>query len=124
MCVLSPSPVIRAFFSLIALHRILWPITADQPVNAIHLTEQLDMAYELIEVRTGVGAGQIFRNGRTPIGTVDAVKEELGAVLDRAFGTDGAEKRARLQGLRKKLAGAWSTGGIARGEVVAFLDGQ
>ncbi|EIW63502.1 UDP-Glycosyltransferase/glycogen phosphorylase [Trametes versicolor FP-101664 SS1] len=101
---------------------IVWPIDADQPLNAIHLTEGLNVAYELIEVRNGCGLGKIYRNGRTPVGTIDAVKEEMRGVLDQAFGADGAEKRVRLQGLRTKLQAAWNEDGIARREVGAFLD--
>ena len=37
--------------------RIVWPISADQPLNAIHLSENLDVAFELIEVRHGVYDG-------------------------------------------------------------------
>ena len=102
--------------------RILWPISADQPVNTIHLTDTLNVAYELIEVRHGSGLGKIYRNGRTPIGTIDAVKAEVRDVLDRAFGEDGAKKRENLLELRKTLQAAWTEGGVARREVEAFLD--
>ncbi|OJT07325.1 Anthocyanidin 3-O-glucosyltransferase 5 [Trametes pubescens] len=101
---------------------IVWPIDADQPLNAVYLSEELNVAYELIEVRNGCGLGKIYRNGRTPVGTIDAVKEEMRGVLDQAFGADGAEKRARLQVLRKKLQVAWNEDGIARREVGSFLD--
>ncbi|KAL1942098.1 hypothetical protein VTO73DRAFT_6628 [Trametes versicolor] len=101
---------------------IVWPIDADQPINAVYLAEEVNVAYELIEVRNGCGLGKIYRNGRTPVGTIDAVKEEMRGVLDRAFGADGAEKRARLQVLRKKLQAAWGEDGVARREVGAFLD--
>ncbi|KAI0706808.1 UDP-Glycosyltransferase/glycogen phosphorylase [Cerioporus squamosus] len=101
---------------------ILWPIEADQPMNAIHLAENLGIAYELIEVRHGAGAGKIYRTGRTPIGTVDAVKAEFRDVLERAFGEDGARKRARLEEVRRTLEGAWAEDGPARREVEEFLD--
>lgn len=100
----------------------MWPIDADQPINTVYLAEEVNVAYELIEVRNGCGLGKIYRNGRTPVGTIDAVKEEMRGVLDRAFGADGAEKRARLQVLRKKLQAAWGEDGVARREVGAFLD--
>ena len=102
--------------------RILWPIAADQPVNAVHLADTLDVAYELIEVGHGSGLGKIYRTGRTPIGTVDAVKAELREVLDRAFGEDGARKRENLVALRKTLQTAWAEDGDARRDVEAFLD--
>ncbi|EJF59052.1 UDP-Glycosyltransferase/glycogen phosphorylase [Dichomitus squalens LYAD-421 SS1] len=101
---------------------IVWPIIADQPLNATYLSEDLDVAYELIEVRNGTGACKIFRNGRVPIATIDAVKAEMGEILDRAFGEDGRRKRENLQRLRKTLQEAWSEHGVARREVEAFLD--
>ena len=61
--------------------RIVWPISAEQPLNAIHLSENLDVGFELIEVRHGVGAGKIYRNGRVPVATVGAVKAEMRDVL-------------------------------------------
>ena len=88
----------------------------------MHLSETLNVAYELIEVRHGTGAGKIYRNGRTPIGTIDAVKAEVRDVLERAFGEDGAQKRANLLELRKTLQAAWAEEGVARREVEAFLD--
>ncbi|KAI9062595.1 glycosyltransferase family 1 protein [Trametes sanguinea] len=101
---------------------ILWPITVDQSTNAVYLTDVLDMAYELIEVRTGVGAGPRRRTGKAPLGTLDAVREELRDVLARAFGQDGVEKRQRLLSMRKSLEDAWTENGAARQEVTEFLD--
>ena len=100
---------------------ILWPVWADQPVNAIYLSEDLDIAYELLEVRCGTGLRQIYRNGKTPTGTIEAVKAEMRDVLDRAFGDDGVRKRANLQVIRKKLQAAWAEDGVARRELEAFL---
>lgn len=102
--------------------RILWPIDADQPPNAIHLAEDLVVAYELLEVRNGAGLGTIYRTGKTPSGTIDAVKSELLDILARAFGSDGDAKRARLSELKSKLQGAWKEGGEARKDMVAFID--
>ncbi|TFK85644.1 glycosyltransferase family 1 protein [Polyporus arcularius HHB13444] len=101
---------------------IVWPISAEQPLNAIHLSETLDAAFELIEVRHGAGTGKIYRNGRVPVATVDAVKAEMRDVLERAYGEEGARKRANLLSLRKTLQAAWSENGIARREVESFLD--
>ncbi|KAL7281208.1 hypothetical protein ACG7TL_004516 [Trametes sanguinea] len=108
--------------------QIFWPHEADQPVNAAHLTENLDAAYELIEVRTGLGLKPIFRNGRTPAGTLDAVQAEARDVLTRAFGDEGAEKRARLLKLREAILAEWdepcgeSPGGASRRDFLAFMD--
>ncbi len=105
-----------------SFYRIVWPVTADQPVNAIHLSETLDVAYELIEVRHGAGLGKIYRNGRTPVGTIDAVKAEARGVLDLAFGEDGARKRANILKLRDTLRAAWAENGVAQREVESFVD--
>ncbi|KAI0780038.1 UDP-Glycosyltransferase/glycogen phosphorylase [Fomes fomentarius] len=101
---------------------ILWPVAADQPVNAIHLAETLDVAYELIEVRHGTGLGKIYRNGRTPIGTIDAVMAEAREILDLAFGEDGARKRANILKLRDTLRAAWAENGVAQREVESFVN--
>ncbi|KAM5530978.1 hypothetical protein V8D89_015360 [Ganoderma adspersum] len=101
---------------------ILWPISAEQPINAIYLTDHLNVAYELIEVRNGSGLGPIYRNGKKPTGTIDAVKAEMHNVLDRAFGEDGGKKRENVRALQKTLRAAWSDDGTARKEVEALLD--
>ncbi|KAI0327395.1 UDP-Glycosyltransferase/glycogen phosphorylase [Cubamyces sp. BRFM 1775] len=101
---------------------IVWPIIADQPGNAVHISENLNIAYELLEVRTGNGLGQIYRTGQTPVGTTKAVREELQDVLARAFGEDGTAKRARIQELRKTMSDAWSDQGASRRDVEALLD--
>ncbi|OSD04696.1 glycosyltransferase family 1 protein [Trametes coccinea BRFM310] len=101
---------------------ILWPITVHQSTNAVYLTDVLDIADELIEVRTGVGAGPRRRTGKAPFGTLDAVREELRNVLASAFNQDGVEKRQKLLIVRKSLEDAWSEKGTARQEVADFLD--
>ncbi|KAL1948025.1 hypothetical protein VTO73DRAFT_12100 [Trametes versicolor] len=102
---------------------IVWPIVVDQPMNAVHLSANIDVAYELVEVRHGSGLGPICRTGKTPSGTLDAVKAEFTDVLDRAFGKDGEEKRARLQTLKATLEGAWKEDGVARRDVRQLLEG-
>ncbi|KAI8974583.1 UDP-Glycosyltransferase/glycogen phosphorylase [Trametes punicea] len=101
---------------------IVWPITVDQAPNAVHLDVNLEIAYELLEVRTGVGLDIVHRTGKAPLGTIDTVRDELRDVLAHAFGEDGAAKRARLLGLREKLEAAWSEHGTARKAVETFLD--
>ncbi|PIL36221.1 hypothetical protein GSI_01882 [Ganoderma sinense ZZ0214-1] len=101
---------------------ILWPISAEQPMNALYLTDHLNVAYELIEVRNGSGLGPIYRNGKKPTGSIEAVQAEVRDVLDRAFNEDGAKKRASVQALQKTLQAAWSDDGTARKEVETLLD--
>lgn len=103
-------------------HRILWPFVGDQPLNAIHLSDTLRVAYELLEVRTGYGLKQIYRNGRRPVGTLDAVKNEARVVLAKAFGEDGAQKRERMKALTRALDHEWEAGGTSLRDVTAFLN--
>ncbi|OSD00573.1 glycosyltransferase family 1 protein [Trametes coccinea BRFM310] len=109
---------------------IVWPVVIDQVTNAIHISENLKIAYELLEVRNGWGLRQIYRTRYTPIGTTAAVRDEVRDVLTRAFGADGEAKRERLALLRSKLSSAWRESGndkqkggagTARREVEAFL---
>ncbi|KAH9895042.1 UDP-Glycosyltransferase/glycogen phosphorylase [Cubamyces lactineus] len=101
---------------------ILWPFVGDQPLNAIHLSDTLRVAYELLEVRTGYGLKQIYRNGCRPVGTLDAVKNEARVVLAKAFGEDGAQKRERLKALTRALDHEWEAGGTSLRDVTAFLN--
>ncbi|KAH9901483.1 UDP-Glycosyltransferase/glycogen phosphorylase [Cubamyces lactineus] len=101
---------------------ILWPFEGDQPLNAVHMTDNLQVAYELIEVRTGHGLHKIYRNGRKPVGTIDAVKDEARDILAKAFGEDGAQKRERLKALTQALKHEWEEGGSSLRDMSAFLD--
>ncbi|KAI0745368.1 UDP-Glycosyltransferase/glycogen phosphorylase [Earliella scabrosa] len=101
---------------------ILWPFNGDQPLNTVHITDNLQIGYELLEVRTGDGLKPIYRTGYTPKGTVEAVKAEAREVLTKAFGEDGAKKRAKLEELRKKVISEWEDGGSSKRDVTAFLD--
>ena len=104
-------------------NRIVWPIAVDQATNAVHLTHNLDIAYELLQVRNGHGLGPIHRMPEKKlVGTIDAVRDELRDVLMRAFGEDGAAKRARLEGLQRALREAWTEKGVAYAETEAMLD--
>ncbi len=99
-----------------------WPFIGDQPLNTIHLTETLDTGYELLEVRTGNGLRPVYRTGKAPTGSVEAVRAEAADVLQRAFGEEGRAKRARLLALKERLDAAWGEGGASRRDVEAFLD--
>ncbi|KAI0779720.1 UDP-Glycosyltransferase/glycogen phosphorylase [Fomes fomentarius] len=102
--------------------QIIWPFTGDQPLNAVHITDNLQIGYELLEVRTGPGLKPIYRTGYTPKGTIEAIQAEVREVLAKAFGEDGAKKRARLEELRKKVTTEWEDGGSSKRDVSAFLD--
>lgn len=92
--------------------RICWPFFADQPSNAARLTDVLDVAYELYEVRNGLGLKPIFRNGKVPVATVEAVREEAARVLENAFLADGQRKRENLKRLRDAVLSSWSEGAV------------
>ncbi|KAL7281194.1 hypothetical protein ACG7TL_004502 [Trametes sanguinea] len=100
---------------------IVWPFHADQPLNAVRISEVLEIGYELLEVRTGHGTHPLHRNGRKPIGTIDALKAEAKEVLTRAFGEDGARKREELLPLTNAFKREWEEGGASLKDVCAFL---
>ena len=101
---------------------ILWPYGADQPLNAVQVAENLKIGYELLEVRSGAGLLPTYRTGYTPKGTVEAVKAEAHEVLAKAFGEDGAKRRANLEELRRKVNSEWDDGGAAKRDIVSLLD--
>ncbi|GJE92137.1 glycosyltransferase family 1 protein [Phanerochaete sordida] len=102
---------------------ICWPFFGDQPMNVVHLTDNLDVAYELLEVRNGPwGLKPIYRTGVTPTGTLDAVRAEASTVLEKAFGKDGARKRVNVQKLRDAALELWKEGGEARIATEQLLD--
>ncbi|CDO72757.1 hypothetical protein BN946_scf184994.g10 [Trametes cinnabarina] len=101
---------------------IAWPFHADQPLNAVRISEVLGIGYELIEVRTGHGLHPLHRNGRKPVGTIDALKAEANDVLRKAFGDDGAQKREKVLALKQSFDQEWEEGGTAWKDIHAFLD--
>lgn len=104
------------------LPRICWPHSADQAANAILCSETHDIAYELIEVRSGGGLLKRHRTGIAPVGTIEAVRAEANQVLDKAFGEDGARKRLNVKKLQEAFYHAWDQDGSATKELNALLD--
>jgi hypothetical protein len=95
--------------------RICWPFDIDQPAQAALVSTLHHVGYELFEVRNEHGLLPIRRLGdKTHRGTVDAVREEIQAVLELARGKDGDEKRAKAQWFAKHFEGAWDKGGSAQ----------
>ena len=73
-------------------------------------------------MRTGeYGLKPIHRLGRAPIGTIEAVREEAHDILEKAFGEDGARKRANMKLLSQKVGKAWDDDGLAKGELRRFI---
>ena len=80
------------------------------------------MAYELFEVRTGEnGLKPIYRLGRAPIGSLDAVRDEARSVLEKAFGEDGARKSANMKKLQEAVKNTWNEDGPARRDLRRFI---
>lgn len=103
--------------------RICWPFEADQPAAAAHLTENLKVAFELIEVRTGDnGLKPLLRNGRKSKGSREAVGIEIRQVLDACRGQKGEELRKNAEAMKTKFKETWEANGVSRGKFQAFLD--
>lgn len=103
------------------INSIAWPISIDQPGNAAHLTLNLDVAFELIQVRTGVHGLKPLYRGVQPTGTVEAVAAEARQVLQRAKGEEGQRKRKNAELIRDNLKAAWEEGGEGLESMRQFL---
>lgn len=102
------------------LFRIAWPLDADQPGNAAYLTLSLDVAFELVEVRTGPGLQPLYR-GVQPTGTIEAIAAEARSTLQKARGADGERKRRNAESVRDKWKDEWEEGGDALNNLRQFL---
>ncbi|EJU04018.1 hypothetical protein DACRYDRAFT_93484, partial [Dacryopinax primogenitus] len=63
---------------------IAWPFVGDQPIHARWMTEVLDTAFELLQVRNGPVKGNAYRGGpagTTLEGTEDTIREEMRNML-------------------------------------------
>ncbi|KAI0790603.1 UDP-Glycosyltransferase/glycogen phosphorylase [Abortiporus biennis] len=101
---------------------ICWPFFSDQPWNAVNLVDNLDVAYELFEVRSGEdGLKYSQRLGRAPIGTVEAFRDEAKQVLDNAFGADGNRKRENMKQFQQVILGCWEEGGSCKIDFDRFV---
>ncbi|EIN06349.1 hypothetical protein PUNSTDRAFT_137124 [Punctularia strigosozonata HHB-11173 SS5] len=93
---------------------IAWPYAIDQATNALHVSCVLNVGYELLEVRSGeMGLKTVYRTGKAPDGTVDAVRREAKNTLELARGPDGVIKRQNAQKIKQQLAEAWAEHGPA-----------
>ncbi|KAI5123071.1 hypothetical protein M0805_000505 [Coniferiporia weirii] len=103
---------------------ICWPFRGDQPCNAINLTVNLNVAYELFEVRNGVhGLAPLLRLGeKSPSGSLDAVYREVLEVLKLARGEDGATKRGNALRIQTEITKAWELNGVCNAELSKMLD--
>ena len=101
--------------------RIFWPLLADQPVAAVHVTENLHASFELFQVRSEAGLKPLHRNGLTPVGTREAVGIEVRQTIDLCRSEKGQEVRSNAERLKVEFAKAWEEDGAARQEIRKFL---
>lgn len=102
-----------------------WPLTYDQPLVAIIVDQVLKCGYELEEVRTGfLGLHKRNSNGHQPVGTTDALVEELRKVFTSAFFDEGerAKKQAAVEQFSKEMNNAWNEDGVAFREMQRFTE--
>jgi hypothetical protein len=101
--------------------RIFFPLLADQPVAAVHVTENLHAGFELFQVRSGEGLKPLHRNGVTPAGSREAVGIEVRETIDLCRSEKGQEIRSNAEKLKVEFAKAWEEDGAARQEIRKFL---
>ena len=111
-------PIYITHLGVLPFRRICWPITADQPAAAAHLTENLKVAFELYQVRTGDGLKPLARNGLAAEGTREAVGIEMRQTIDLCRSEKAQVMRSYGEELKVKFA---KDDGIARQEIRKFL---
>ncbi|GJJ10981.1 hypothetical protein Clacol_005210 [Clathrus columnatus] len=104
----------------IQLTEIIWPLQADQPYNAMNLTLNLKVAYQLLEVRIDHSLKPLYR-GYKPKGAKEAIDTEFRQVLTDAFGFDGDTKRKSAFDISKRLRKTWGERGEAMVELRRML---
>lgn len=97
-----------------------WPLGADQPANVAHMTVNLNIAYEILEARSGFGLNPMYR-GITPKGTLEALEEEVRTILQKAFGEDGRQKRENIRQLKEKIKAGWREDGDSSVDLKKFI---
>ncbi|KAI0726412.1 hypothetical protein C8Q72DRAFT_532361 [Fomitopsis betulina] len=100
---------------------ICWPFAFNHSLNAVRVSEKLQIGYELLETRNGPGLRRAHRLGKAPQGTLEAFIAEARDVLRKALGEDGVRKHRNVQRLRREVAQAWSRRGSSRRAVEDLL---
>ena len=102
--------------------RICWPFNLDQLIGSAHLTENLNVAFELFQMRTGEGLNlPIHRNGLTPQGTRTAVGIEIWQSIDLCHSEKGRKLTKNAEKFRVMFMKACDEDGAARREIRNFL---
>ncbi|KAE9405261.1 UDP-Glycosyltransferase/glycogen phosphorylase [Gymnopus androsaceus JB14] len=104
---------------------ILWPMSADQPINAATLTLIHKAAFELIGVRAGTdGTKPLLRFKDTsykPSFTVEGVKKEFELLLEKIKGEEGKLVRQNFEVLSDKVGKSWDDGEESKTDLDNFL---
>jgi hypothetical protein len=106
-------------------HRIFWPIGAEQPGNAAMFSVDKEASYELLSVRTGVGAQPPYRciNGKhlMPEFSAEGARKEMKDLIVRFKNEDGQRIRANFERLGEDYGKNWHEGGEAQVSMEQFL---
>ena len=93
--------------------RIAWPLDTDQPGIATYLTLTLNVAFQMVEIRTGEEGLRPLYRGVTPTGTEEAVAAEARTIIRNARGSEGEKKRKNAEFIKDKWRKEWEEGGDA-----------
>jgi hypothetical protein len=101
----------------------MWPFIGDQPSNAALLSITHEAAFELLSVRSGLGARQPLRmEGEEPVDfSIEGVRKETRELLVKLKGSEGVRVRSNAERLGVELDKSWKEGGEASGELQSFL---
>ena len=87
---------------------IFWPFVADQPLIAAQLTQELDVAFELLQVRVSANTlGKPTFRGPVVEGTAEAIGKEMREVLDALDEEEGQRKRANIERISQEMRIEW-----------------
>ncbi|KAJ6476628.1 hypothetical protein DFH09DRAFT_1266441 [Mycena vulgaris] len=110
---------------------IFWPLSADQPMNAILVTLEHRAGFELMTVRTGErGMMKPYRLAASSnsddatsssLFTVEAFRDEVNGLLSKMNSEEGQLVRNNVERLQKEIAKVWDAGGEAKRELERFF---
>ena len=103
------------------LFRIAWPLIADEPGIAAYLTLTLDVAFQMVEIRTGEEGLKPLYRGVKPTGTDEAVAAEARTIIRNTRGSEGEKKRENAELIKDKWRKEWEEGGDALTDLKRLL---
>ncbi|GAB1528121.1 hypothetical protein RhiTH_011312 [Rhizoctonia solani] len=94
---------------------IFWPVSADQPINAIQIADTHDCGFELLQVRGGPAKSTAYRRDTRIeiVGTDEAVREEMRKVMELSKGPRGHHQRRNIRALGQVISRSLGPGGSA-----------